>query len=576
MDIEDCPNIKQHYTVEERNALFGKWLSQFHYNDPQQFTEKYREGLKKFRVSISKVKLYSLVDDHVKHFCIYKSSRSHSGVVVLTTIMAPRFYNNNLNIPFTCKYDCAFCPNDPTQARSYPRDEPVPLRGSANDFDPIRQAHSRFKVLTKNNHAVDKLECLILGGTWSSYPKQYRKDYIHELIFAANLWSENIDVNQLRINLLNKYNKSFSKLFFSPPEYRDYIRERKPLYIEMEINQKSRCRIIGITVETRPDEITVDELLFMRILGITRIQMGVQHTNNRILKANQRGCSIERAAYGIQLAMNNGFKVDTHWMPDLPFSNIEEDRKMIIRMLHDPELRSDQIKIYPCQVLEYTKIKEWYDLGSYIPYAESNPNTLINLVCFAKSITPDWIRTNRIVRDFPHKIILGGTKLSHLGDIVQRKLATDGIICRCIRCREVKRDTSPTLLDITTHYYKAGSATECFISMVGANKKLYGFCRLRLNTTTENIIDEITHHALIRELHVYGIVCCKYNYNTDHIVQHKGIGTKLVKFAEKIAYDKGYKNISVISGLGVIDYYLTLGYHKIMRDGVFLYASKKL
>jgi len=569
VDIEDVVRIKKH-PIDKRKKMYLKYMTNRTYSSAEEFNKIFKKAARYFRVSISKCELYNkAIDENInnksfKNYCITHSSRSHSGVCVISTMMAPEMHfkinKTTYNKKFTCKYDCAFCPNDPTQARSYPREEPVPMRGSANDFDVVRQAHSRMSVLKANHHPIDKIEWLILGGTWSSFPHEYRKYYHCSLLFAANLWSEGINVCQI-VNQLNKPITLLKYLInkFKPKrtEWRDCVREMKSIEEEMEINKTSTCRVIGVTIETRPDEINLNELYFMRTLGITRIQMGFQHTNNKVLKKNNRGCSIEKCKSGLKIALENGFKVDGHWMPDLPGSNIALDYEMITKAFTDEDLRCDQIKLYPCQVLKYTKIAQWYNDKTYIPYSETNFDQLFELIIYAKSIIPKWVRTNRIVRDFPLKIIKGGLKVTHLNDLILQELKRRNIKCKCIRCNEVKRSiVDYNKAELLSCEYKSAGGIEYFIS-VEAEDKLLGFCRLRLNPSgVKHIHSMLDSAAIIRELHVYGITTSK----GCEFTQHRGFGKQLVAKAESIAKQNNFKKMAIIAGVGVKKYYEQLGY----------------
>lgn len=601
--------------IVRRKAQFVRYITRKTFTNVGQFNKVFKQSIKMFHITIGKSELYNiaemsgLLNDHLRRFCVAQSSRSHSGVCVIATIMAPayEFVDENgseTKVNFTCKYDCAFCPNDPQQARSYPRAEPVPKRGQQNEFCVVRQAHSRCHTLRANHHVVDKLEWLILGGTWSSFPKSYRTFYHTSLLYAANLWAEGINVCEIQDGLCESKPKSKPKSSWisrltdtwyefasdmmgldsidsnststsTPPDaWRQHVRPMGTFAEEAEINRASTCRVIGITVETRPDEITLQELRFMRGLGVTRIQMGFQHTNNEVLKKNTRGCSIEQCIRGLKLAMINGFKVDGHWMPDLPGSSVELDYEMITRAFTDSDLRCDQVKLYPCQVLDFTKIKEWYDAKTYVPWAELNFEAMLNLIIYAKSLMQPWVRTNRVVRDFPKKIIKGGLQITHLNDLVLREMKNRGINCMCIRCREVKRqivDYDEAKMHVRK--YEGCGGDEYFISMeIGSDPGiLLGFCRLRINPRNIDLrqqFDELHGHALIRELHVYGNTTKSNSNNT--FTQHRGFGKRLMIEAERIARATGHSHISVISGIGVQNYYNARGY----EDG--LYMTKEL
>jgi len=647
-DIEDMDRAKvKQVPIEVRKDQFMRYLARKTYADAEAFNKAFTKANKLFRIGMGKNELYNRVTaagidaPSLKGFCVTQTSRSHSGVCVIATIMAPEFTfwetnpdgtTKKTRMKFTCKYDCSFCPNDPEQARSYPRAEPVPKRGQQNEFDVVRQAHCRMETLKNNHHTVDKLEWLILGGTWSSFPAAYRAEYHCSILFAANLWAEGINVCEIQgklgatsntryipdakitphtdlasdseleespvttppntpTSMIGRMRAAVSALVYGdsdipivdiddddekkavtpePDAWRAHVRPMLSIEEEMAINRKSTCRVIGITVETRPDEITLKELRFMRNLGVTRIQMGFQHTDNRVLQKNARGCSIERCIRGLRLAMENGFKVDGHWMPDLPGSNPELDHQMVTRAFTDPDLRCDQVKLYPCQVLDFTKIKEDYDSGKYKPYGEFEFEKLLDLIIYAKSIMPPWVRTNRVVRDFPQKIIKGGLQITHLNDLVLRELSSRRINCMCIRCREVKRrDVNHDEAKLHVREYEGCNGIEYFISMeVGtAPGILLGFCRLRINPLDmdlSNQFPELHGCALIRELHVYGNTT--KSDTTADFTQHRGYGKMMLAEAERIAKINRYNKIAVISGVGVQDYYNRRGY----SDGFYM------
>jgi len=624
MDYPEGVIRKSTFDVDTRNWFVLKYLLKFCVADTtfQQFNTELEKAKTRFKSGIQKTDLYNMyiaarnadmVSNNVifEQHCVSLSSRSHSGVCVISTIMAPEMHfirdGRRTREKFTCKYDCAYCPNDPEQARSYPREEPVPLRGSQNEFCVVRQMHSRLAVLAFNNHTTDKLECLVLGGTWSSYPREYRAQYHLDMFFAANLYAEGVNVCEIQRAIA-----ASSEAKPAPDAWRAQVRACGTIEEEHCINSESSCRIIGCTIETRPDEITLAELRFMRELGITRIQLGLQHTNDEVLKKNLRGCSVARCKQALRLAYTNGFKVDGHWMPDLPYSNYEEDRKMLRTALTDEDLRCDQVKIYPTQVLRFTKIKEWYDAGTYKPYGE-DPELLTALIYEAKLLMPPWVRTNRIVRDFPKKIVQGGLQEMHLSDVVLKRLKKNGQVCQCIRCSEVRRDVvdvSAAQL-VVRQYYSCGGieyfisyeilATEntsetvkaedveekCYMppgppappaprvaqSAPVRRRVLLGFCRLRINPYDLDLsqqMHQLHGSALIRELHVYGPTISNGKHAAK--VQHQGLGTRLIQEAEHIVRSRHpyYEKISVIAGVGTRKYYERLGY----QPG--LYHSKKL
>jgi len=538
----------------------------------EDFNEQLAKLTKTHHIMLSKfelkeyIKLLPNPNDLVLTYSVSNTSRSHSGVCVIAIMTAPDHYFGPGK--FSCKSNCSFCPAGSKTPRSYPAEEPVPRRALQNDFCPVRQMHSRFMQLAGHTTMLDKLEVLILGGTWSSYPREYIAKFHTGILYAANLWAEGFNACEAHRKL-----KESTDIEDSKKIWEQSVRTMLSFTEEAEINRKSICRVIGITVETRPDVITLDELRFMRGLGTTRIQMGFQHTDNNILRRNKRGCTLEECIKGLQLAVNSGFKVDAHWMLDLPHSTHEDDELMIRRVLTSVDLQADQIKWYPCNVLEGAEIHKHYLSGKYKPRADADPKSIVQLVKLAKQLTPPWVRTNRIVRDFPIGIVLGGTKLMHMHDIVLTELKAEGKKCVCIRCREIKRAAYSEEPKIKIRQYESSGGIEYFISSELADETLLGFCRLRLPVGLYQAekypieqLDELQHCALIRELHVYGEVSTKVEKIKSHSVQHRGIGKLLLRTAEIIARNNDYPFVSVISGIGVQDYYKSQNY----QDGLFM------
>ena len=467
-----------------------------------------------------------------------KASRGLSGVIVITVMTSPNptYIKNGQKITqnFSCEFNCHFCPKEPGQPRSYLLDEPSVSRANRNNFDPILQFNDRAHAYEVNGHPLDKIELLILGGTWSSYPPEYHVDFITDIFYSANCYSMTIK------------------------------RARLSLQEEQEANETAMIKIIGLTIETRPDQINLEEITRFRILGVTRVQLGIQHTDNLILNKINRQCTVETAIKAIKLLKDNGFKVDIHIMPDLPGSSYEKDLEMFKYILNSGDLQADQWKIYPCQVTPYTKIKDWYLEGNYFPYSDSDvkPNPLIELLINVKSKVPRWIRLNRIIRDIPNQYIIGGNKVTNLRQAIQTEMKKRNLRCECIKCREIKNNPKNiTKMKFFTDTYIGSQGTEIFLQYASEDEKnLFGFLRLRLaDNDYSDVINEIRNCALIRELHVYGQVVAVNSTNKDE-VQHIGIGKKLIKKAEKIAISNCYNKIAVISGVGVKNYYRKIGF----------------
>ncbi|KAJ1605764.1 ELP3-like acetyltransferase [Cryptosporidium canis] len=379
-----------------------------------------------------------------------KAVRSQSGVIVITILTSPG--------AFSCKHDCHYCPNEPGQPRSYLSTEPAVLRANQNSFDAIKQFRDRSITLKNNGHTIDKIEILVLGGTWSGYPREYQCAFIRDIYYAANTFT----------NKNNIYDNM------------DYIdREKKSLLEEVELNQTAECRIIGLTLETRPDYINLDEILQLREFGCTRVQLGIQHTDYWVLKLINRGCYMRQIVKSIRLLKDTGYKVDIHLMPDLPnpydhsnagslnltkdesnhlskrisllkdlqvylgFQNAQtlgvvNDYLMLSNVLSNPKLQCDQWKLYPCEVVPFSKIEEWYEYKDYVPYAEIFPDTLCYLLLSCKVGLHPWIRVNRVIRDIPNQSIIAGNSCTNLRQMIHDKMKALDLNCRCLRCREIK------------------------------------------------------------------------------------------------------------------------------------------
>jgi ELP3 family radical SAM enzyme/protein acetyltransferase len=476
-----------------------------------------------------------------------KSARSESGVLVITVLTSPG--------KFSCPEDCYFCPDERevegdfttkrVMPRSYLSSEPACRRAEQNQFDPVLQFFDRAEVLRKIGHVVDKVEIIVLGGTWSFYPADYQETFCRDLYYSANVFYDALSGNPLR--------------------------ERKSIEAEQILNETSSCRIIGITLETRPDHITKTEIKKFRKYGCTRVQLGIQHTNNDILDGVNRGHGVEASIKAVKLLKENGFKVDGHFMPDLPGSNPEMDIEMLREVFTGSDLQVDYAKVYPCTPTDHTVIKKWRDEGKYTPYGEiDGGKDLIKVIKTLKTWIPPWIRLNRIYRDFPNHNdktgeigAVGGIMTTNLRQIITKQMAAEGLTCKCIRCREVGLGVfSWDNANVFVRAYNASDGLEYFISVESLdNHILYGFVRLRFNDPTFgkrlNIFD--TSVAMIRELHVYGSLV-KVNAGGGEASQHFGIGKRLLQVAERLAFDAEYGRVSVISGVGVRDYYRNRGY----------------
>jgi ELP3 family radical SAM enzyme/protein acetyltransferase len=489
---------------------------------------------------------YSIIEP-LKNILIKRAVRSDSGIINVSVSMPPE--------NFSCRYNCHFCPNEPGMPRSYLSNEDVFKRATSVQFNAVNQVISRLETLENNGHPIDKLEFRILGGTFSCYPHDVAETFVRDLYFAANIYDE-VSAGRPR---------------------------RQPLSLEKEqaINEK-KCAIhvVGMGVETRPDEINENEILRFRRYGITRVEIGVQHTDDNLLKRVNRGHGIKKSKHAIQLLKDYGFKVEIHIMTDLPGATPDGDMECYRQVLQDDSgLIPDYLKDYPCLDVSFTEIKKWREDGRWTPYADKTPDAadLKRVLIYRQSITPPWVRVNRVQRDF-HLIAdaadnaadeLGYSSLTikpNLAQIVKEEAEQQGIYCQCIRCREVRAEEfDPNQIKFITYSFIASKGLEYFISaeIPRPNRNLLlGFIRMRFSSTLKNsVIPELKGEtAMIRELHVYGRVKEVGSKGRSVGAQHLGIGKNLISRCETIAKENAYEQMAIIAGIGVRDYYRQIGY----------------
>ena len=571
-DIEDIHRDVHKEMGYKENSLFNSLIesiaAEFENNIENFKTtsdiDKFKKNIqKKYKYTISNaefIKIYkhlNLENQQLRNLITKKKCKSNSGVLVITLLTSahPQYIDEEGNVKnarFSCKHDCAYCPNEPAhegnnwvaQPRSYLYSEPAVLRANANDFDAIKQMNSRISTLVNMGHIPDKLEIIVLGGTWCEYPRNYQDRFITEIYYSANIY------------------------FDSEPK-----RPMKTLEEEIETNETAIIHIIGLTLETRPDTINIEEIANFRRYNCTRVQLGVQHTNNKVLQKINRGHTIECAYDAIKLLKNNCYKVDIHIMPNLPGSSYEIDRIMLEDVLYDQRIQVDQYKIYPTAIVPFTRIKKWFDEGTYIPYDDM---LLYELIKDFKKNVQKYKRLNRIIRDIPGHYIEGGysTKFVNMRQLLQDDMRTNNWGCKCIRCREIKGNILSSLdnIKLNIEIYRASDCNEYHISFDTDCDKNYliGFLRLRLSGLSEDkdtspssqVLPCIKGCALIRELHVYSNLN-SVGDNIEGSLQHKGFGKQLVAKAEEIAANNGYRRIAIISGTGVRGYYKKLGYELI-------------
>jgi len=474
------------------------------------------------QLSFARQKKYSTVFNLLTK----RRTRTLSGVTPLTV----------LTKPFKCPGRCIYCPGEPGMPQSYLSNEPAAQRAKINKFDPVKQTVMRIKALEANGHLVDKIELLILGGCFNAYTKQYQESFIKKCFDVCNSPLAAGGAFNLR------YSKNLQGAFKK--------------------NEVSRYHIIGVTVETRPDLINEKTILWFRRLGITRVQLGVQHLDDKILQYVQRGHSTRQTIRATALLKQAGFKIDYHIMPNLPGATPAKDLKMFQCLFADENFQPDQIKIYPTIVNEYAPLYQWFKQGKYQPYSE---NQLRDLLIKMKLATPNYVRINRLIRDIPKESISAGNKITNLRELLQTELKKQGKKCKCIRCREARQDADDLKqAGLFTKKYRASFGTEYFISFESqSHDKLYSFIRLRFNDLAkidDNFIPELKGAALVRELHTYGQLVPVNGRSRKSKIQHAGFGKRLMKIAEELTKKQGLNKIAVIAGIGVRPYYRKLGY----------------
>ena len=455
----------------------------------------------------------------LRRILLVKPTRTLSGVAPVAVMTSPA----------PCPHGkCLPCPGGPEHAfkspQSYTGEEPAALRAREHSYDPFAQVHARLEQFELLGHRVDKVELIVMGGTMTARPADYQEWFVASCIRAMN-------------------------------EYRGGAGGDDTATI-FRRNEYAPVRCVAITFETRPDWCREEHVRRMLSLGVTKVELGVQQVDDALLAFNRRGCTTEDAIAANRTARDAGLKVGFHVMPNLPGSTIEKDRRMFEELFGNPSFRPDFLKIYPTLVTPGSEIEQLWREGAYAPYEE---DTLIDLVAYGKSLLPEYVRLQRIQRDIPAKLIVAGSRHSNFRQLCQQRLHEQGGKCRCIRCREIGRHPSEGAYGIRTLRYEAVGGEEHFISAV-AEDSLIGFARLR--TGGERMIGGIADAALLRELHVYGSVVPLGSLPSPDQRQHRRIGRELLEAAGKAAAEEGYREIAVMSGIGVRPYYRRHGYER--------------
>ncbi len=462
--------------------------------------------LGKYRAMVTKGSISP--DKKLEEILITKRMRSLSGVAVITV----------LTKPWPCPGECLYCPSESKVPKSYLSTEPAVRRAILCDYDPSKQVKARLESLRLEGHPTDKIELIIIGGTFSYLPRDYQEEFVKCCFDTLN----------------GKKSKSLAEA--------------------KKTNESGENRCVGLTLETRPDYITGEEAEWFRYLGATRVELGVQSVFDEVLKLNKRGHDVLATVRATKILKNAGFKICYHMMPNLPGSTYEKDIENFKIIFSDERFQPDYIKIYPCLVVKGSELYQLWKEGKYTPYTEIE---LERLICEVKQVVPYYIRIMRLIRDIPSGNIEAGSKVTNLRQLVQGKVK-----CRCIRCRETGLNMENgkckmRKLKLFREEYPANNGREIFLSYENEERTLlYSLLRLRLPKDWS--IKAIEGCALIREVHTYGQ---QMKIGSKGIIQHTGFGKKLLAEAENIAKEEGYEKVAVISGVGVRNYYRRLNYY---------------
>lgn len=449
--------------------------------------------------------------------------RSLSGIVNISL----------LTKAYPCPAACVFCPLEKGIPKSYLSGEPAVERAKRLNFDPYLQFQERLRALEAQGHPIGKIDLRIIGATWSAYPKNYQTWFVKRCFEGAN-------------------------------EYKKVEGKTQNLLVVQRTNEKAENRIVGLSIETRPDWINQKEIKRLRMLGVTKVELGVQSLEENVLKLVRRGHGVEEIVRATKLLKDAGFKVSYQMMLNLPGASPKREMTMAEELFKDPRFQPDYLKIYPCAIIKEAPLYLWYLRGNYRPY---KIKALVKIIKTIKSRVPLYVRIERIIRDIPApRIVEGPTKVSNLRELIKKEMGEENLKCLCVRCREPKENPSVSKnLLLFRQDYQASGGKEIFLSFEDKNRKhLYGLLRLRLPKTEEvgppAIFPALKGAALIREVHIYG-QAIGLGQKQKNSPQHQGLGKKLVREAEKIALKEfRIKKIAVISSVGVRGYFRKLGY----------------
>ena len=536
-----------------------------------------------------------------------KPRRTASGIASITVITKP----------WPCSSSCIYCPNDVRMPKSYLSNEPACQRAERNYFDPYLQVMARLRSLMRMGHVTQKIEVIVLGGTWSDYPEDYQLWFMTRVFQALNDAADGIDVGPAALQTMEelraryaaagllqdpdqiaqavepvqsqinkgklRYSQAFPLIYESPdsswPKLAAWqTATMEDLERQQHINETAAHRVVGLVVETRPDRITPQNLTMLRRMGCTKVQIGIQSLNPVVLKANCRNISPDQIARAFALLRLFGFKSHTHFMVNLLASNPDSDRADFARFVTDPAFLPDEIKLYPCFLIAGTELEIVHSRGGWRAYDEQ---TLTALLADDVLATPPFTRISRMIRDFSADDIVEGCKKTNLRQMVEAEVAHRSAQrnqpVQEIRFREIVGESAdPATLRLTDYAYRTTVSTEHFLQWVTPEDRIAGFLRLSLPdwgalraALSPKDVEQLPispGQAMIREVHVYGKVARLHA--ADQNAQHLGLGRQLVERACQITREAGCTELNVISSVGTRGYYQKLGF-SLRPDGLY-------
>jgi len=423
--------------------------------------------------------------------------------------------------PFPCPGRCVYCPGLSGAPKSYTVESPAVLRAIKCNFEPGKQVQIRLKTLADMGHAEDKVELIIMGGTFLAYPRDYQYQFVKDCYDALN-GIASVDLGEAK-----------------------------------KFNEVAEHRCVGLCIETRPDWCGEEEIKSMLEFGATRVEIGVQTLDDDIHRLTKRGHGVAEVISATRLLRDYGFKVYYHWMPGLPGSTPEHDLELSRKLFDDEHFRPDGIKLYPTLVIAGSELENWYHDNRYYPYKDEE---MINLLVNIKTLIPKYVRIPRLMRDIPVKFIIAGCKDLALRGSIRKRMDELDIRCKCIRCREyghrLRDGWAIGQPRLTRMDYETYGGREIFLSYEDTNETLFGLLRMRIKTIAGN-----ANLALIRELHIFGPEV-PLGEKGNQVAQHRGLGESLLREAERIARAEFYAGeLSILSGVGAREYYRSFGYN---------------